>query len=150
MKFYTVEPKPYIKQKIIATLIDYTIYFIVFCIYTSVFDENPETGKSTVTGLAALPLIIFWILYFPFLEFVNQATPGHDICKLKVYTLSGGKPSFSMCFKRRLVDFLDIFMYGIPAFICISNTPKHQRLGDLWAKTVIVKNSDILEKEVIF
>jgi uncharacterized RDD family membrane protein YckC len=150
MKLYTIEPKPYIKQKIIATLIDYGIYFLLFIIYTYFFDEDPNPGTASVTGAMSLPLFLFWFLYFPVLEGINQATPGHDICKLKVYTFDGRKPSFSMCFKRRIVDFIDIFMYGIPAFICISKTAKHQRLGDLWAGTVVLKAEDIIEKEIVF
>ncbi|QHS54356.1 RDD family protein [Mucilaginibacter sp. 14171R-50] len=149
MKFYTITPKPYIKLRIIATLIDYSVYFIFYTIYISAFDENPEPGNATVTGMMMLPLIIIWFLYFVVLESVH-ATPGHDIVKLKVVTDGAAKPSLSTAFKRRLLDPIDIFIYGIPALICISKTPKHQRLGDLWAGTVVVKTTDITEKEVTF
>ncbi|TSD63374.1 RDD family protein [Inquilinus sp. KBS0705] len=150
MKFYTIEPKPHIKLRIIATLIDYGIYFIFLFIFLYVFDEDPQEGKMQVTGSLTLVLPIVWFLYFVILESANQATPGHDIVKLKVYTLDGRKPTFSACLKRRLLDPFDIFMYGIPALVCISKTARHQRLGDLWADTIIAKNNDITEKDVIF
>ncbi|MDB5129770.1 RDD family protein [Mucilaginibacter sp.] len=150
MKFYTVDPKPYLKLRIIATLIDYGIYFIFYTIYLYAFDENPEPGKATVTGVMVLPIVIVWFIYFVVIESSSQATPGHDIVKLKVITEKGDKPSLSSILKRRLLDPIDIFMYGIPALICISKTPKHQRLGDLWANTLVVKATDITETEVTF
>ena len=58
--------------------------------------------------------------------------------------------TFSNAFKRRIIDIIDIFFYGIPALICICNTPKYQRLGDLFADTLVVKKSDIVETEVVF
>jgi len=97
-----------------------------------------------------LPIFIFWFLYFVVLETVNQATPGHDICKLIVVRSDGQKITLYDSFKRRVVDMIDIGIYGIPALICINKTPKHQRLGDLLADTVVVKKSDIIETEVIF
>jgi uncharacterized RDD family membrane protein YckC len=103
-----------------------------------------------VNGLPALPIFIFWFLYFVGTETINQATPGHDIMKLTVVKSNGSKISFGDAFKRRIVDPIDILFYGIPALICICHTQKFQRLGDLLADTVVVKKSDIIETEVIF
>jgi uncharacterized RDD family membrane protein YckC len=150
MIFLTVKPKPYIKLKILATLMDYGIYLIFYIVYLCIFDENPEPGEATVTGIMFIPVVIVWFIYFVVIESITQATPGHDIVNLKVVTDAGTKPSFSSILKRRLLDPFDIFMYGIPGIICISKTPKHQRLGDLWANTLVVKTTDITEKEVIF
>jgi uncharacterized RDD family membrane protein YckC len=150
MILYTVHPKPYLKLKSIATLIDYGIYFIVFYIYVCVFNENPGSGDRVVTNGMTLPLVLFWFIYFVLIEAFNQATVGHDICKLRVFKEDASKPPLGDIFKRRLLDPIDIFFYGIPAFICISKTPKHQRIGDIWAGTVVVKISDITKKEVIF
>ena len=33
---------------------------------------------------------------------------------------------------------IDFFFFGIVAFITIKNTPDHQRLGDLLAKTIVI------------
>ncbi len=150
MIFRSVEPKPHIKHRILATLIDYGIYLIFYIVYINIFDENPEPGEASVTGLMMLPIVIVWFIYFVVIEYSSQATPGHDIVKLKVVTEGGTKPPLSSIFKRRLLDPIDIFMYGIPALICISKTPKHQRLGDLWANILVVKATDITEKEITF
>jgi uncharacterized RDD family membrane protein YckC len=150
MIFKKVEPKPYIKLRIIATLIDLFIFGIVVFGYIYVFGESNDKGELVVHGAAVLPVVIIWLFYFPGTEAINGATPGHDICKLKVVDLNGKKISFSPAFKRRLCDFIDLNLYGIPAMICISKTEKHQRLGDLWAGTLIVKKEDIIETEVTF
>jgi uncharacterized RDD family membrane protein YckC len=150
MKFYIVTPKPYFKRRSIATLIDYGIFFILFWIYVYSFGEDSPDGGKEVHGLLVLVIPFFWFLYFVVLEAVNSATPGHDICKLKVMKPDGYAISLSDALKRRICDPLDIFIWGIPAFICISKTQKHQRLGDLLANTVVVKATDIEEKEVKF
>ncbi|BAU52286.1 RDD family protein [Mucilaginibacter gotjawali] len=150
MIFHKVEYKRYVKLRIFATLIDYSIYLTIFFLYCYVFGVKNPDGAMEVNGLPALPLFIFWFLYFPGTEAINQATPGHDICKLIVVRTNGDKISFWDAFKRRVVDPIDIMFYGIPALICICNTPKFQRLGDLLADTVVVKKSDIIETEVTF
>lgn len=149
MIFHKVEPKRYVGLRIAATLIDYGIYFTLFIFYLYTFGEKTD-GSYEVKGLLFLPIPIFWILYFVVLEAYNQATPGHDIFKLIVVKTSGEKITFSDTFKRRIIDIIDIFFYGIPALICIYNTPKYQRLGDLFADTLVVKKSDIIETEVTF
>jgi uncharacterized RDD family membrane protein YckC len=150
MKFYTVTPKPYLKLCSLATIIDYGIFFILFWGFVYSFGEETDDGTREIHGSLALVIPAFWFLYFVVLEAVNQATPGHDICKLKVVKVDGQKISLSDAFKRRICDLIDIAFYGIPAFICISKTIKHQRLGDLLANTVVIKLSDITEREVIF
>jgi len=150
MKLHQVEYKKYIKLRIFATLIDYTIYVIVFWLYVYCFGTKNGAGGYEVQGMPALPIFIFWFLYFMGTEAINGATPGHDICGLIVVKSNGEKITLADVFKRRTVDFFDIIPYGIPALICINNTPKYQRIGDLWANTVVVKKSDIIETEVDF
>ena len=40
--------------------------------------------------------------------------------------------------KRRICDWIDFALLGLPAFIIANNTSLRQRLGDLWAGTVVV------------
>ena len=150
MKFYRVEYKRYTGLRVAATLIDYGIYFLLVYLYLNFFGEKNESGSMEVRNAMALPVFIFWFCYFVLTEALNQATPGHDICKLVVVKSKGEKITIGDAFKRRIVDLIDITFYGIPALICIYNTPKFQRLGDLFADTVVVKKSDIVETDVTF
>ena len=145
-----VEPKRYLKQRILATIIDYGIFFIVVVIYCVCLGTESSEGAYRIDGILALPIPIIWFLYFVVLEAVNHASPGHDICKLVVVKTDGGKIGFTDAVKRRILDIVDISFYGIPALICICNTPKFQRIGDLFADTIVVKRTDIVETEVSF
>jgi len=122
----------------------------LFWIYVYSVGEQTGEGTWTVNGLPALVIPAFWLLYFVVLEVINQATPGHDICKLKVFKTDGNKITLYDAFKRRICDPIDLMPFGIPALICISKTDKHQRLGDLLANTVVAKVSDMTETEVTF
>ena len=42
----------------------------------------------------------------------------------------------------RSLDPIDILIYGIPAIIAIKNSDKNQRIGDMWAKTIVVDMDD--------
>ncbi len=150
MKFYRVTPKPYLKLRIIATLIDYGIFWVLFYVYVSSVGEQTGENAWTVNGWPALVVPVFWLLYFVGIEALNQATPGHDICKLKVFKPDGHKITLYDALKRRICDPIDLMPFGIPALICISKTDKHQRLGDLLANTMVAKIADMTEIEVTF
>jgi uncharacterized RDD family membrane protein YckC len=134
----------------LATLIDYGIYITLFVLYVTTFGYRNTENGYTVTGWLFWPIPIVWFLYFVVLEAFNGSTPGHDICKLVVVKTNCEKITLADAFKRRIIDPIDILFYGIPALICICNTPKFQRLGDLFADTLVVKKSDIVETEVVF
>jgi uncharacterized RDD family membrane protein YckC len=120
----------------------------MFYIYT--FGEQTGAISWAVHGISDLPLLIFWIAYFIGLEALNQGTPGHNIVHLKVIKADGHRITFYDALKRRLLDFIDIGVFGLPALICIYKTSRHQRLGDLFANTLVVRNADITEKEDFF
>ena len=64
---------------------------------------------------------------------------GHMIMQLKVVSLNGSAISFGQSLKRRILDGIELFAtFGIVAFITVKNSEKHQRVGDLWAKTIVV------------
>ncbi|WP_394335734.1 RDD family protein [Flavobacterium cyanobacteriorum] len=65
-------------------------------------------------------------------------------CRLKpLHAENRNKPTFFQSLKRHVLDPVDMFPFGLIAIITIKNTDKHQRLGDLWAKTIVVKNDTL-------
>ncbi len=145
MRNIIIHYKPHIKEKIYATLIDYGIFFFFFFVCLYFFGNEGKDGVISLTGTKGILINLLWVFYFPGTEAINGATPGHDILKLKVVKINGDKINFWDAFKRRLLDVIDIACYGIPAFICIKNTEKCQRLGDLLAGTCVIKWIDIEE-----
>lgn len=134
--------KTNLKKRIIATLVDYTIYLLFFFFYVNYFGHDNDEGGKTVDGLLALPVFIVWFIYFVIVEAINGATLGHSGVYLKVFTIDRAEIGFSQAFRRHLLDPIDILMYGIPALIAIKSSDKHQRLGDMWAKTIVVDTKD--------
>ncbi|CAM3990713.1 RDD family protein [Flavobacterium antarcticum] len=134
--------KSNLTKRIFATLIDYGIYFMFFSIYILIFGSDNSEGGKTVSGILATPLSLAWFLYFVVIEALNGATLGHHCFDLKVVTTGRMKISFGHALKRHLLDPLDILFYGIPAIIAIKNSDKRQRIGDMWAHTIIVDTKD--------
>ena len=134
--------KTNLKKRIIATILDYAVITIPTYLYVMYFGHDNDEGGKTVSGLLAFPIPTAWFLYFVVIEAVCGATLAHQGLNLKVLTLERGEIDFVHAFKRHLLDPIDIFCWGIPAIITIRNTDKHQRLGDLWAKTIVVDTKD--------
>ena len=136
--------KTNLKKRFFASLFDYVIVITLTYLYIDFFgttNENGEDGK-TVRGLMTLPLFGFWFIYFVVVEAYFGGTLFHLAFNLKVLTIDRKRIEFTQALKRHLVDPIDFFIWGLPAAIAIKNSDKHQRLGDMWAKTIVVDISD--------
>ncbi len=135
-----IETKPFIKLKIISCLIDYGIIFIITFLFIMNYGEPNLEGEYELKGKLALVPILFWGIMTIGLEIWFGATLGNSIVKLKPISLNGNsKITFTQSFKRHFLDGIDMFMFGLIAYITIQNTEKNQRLGDLWARTIVIK-----------
>lgn len=130
---------PNLLKRFLSALIDYSIVFGFFYAYVRTFGTETTDGY-VVTGFPALIPIVFWFFYIILLEVFYGATIGNSIVGLKPVSLinHNGELSFSQSIKRHLLDPIDMFPFGIIGILTISNTDKNQRLGDLWAKTVVI------------
>src|SRR5688572_24317726 len=126
-------------QRVGASLIDYIIVVGFSFWFIMTFGEPNEEGGKTVQGFPALIPMIFWFCWFVLSERIFSKTLGHAVCGLKVISMDGSKPSFGQVLKRRLCDVVEIsWCLGLIAFILVKNTQYRQRLGDIWAKTLVV------------
>lgn len=134
---------PLLLKRVATTFIDMILFFSLFFYFNSV-DETIIAGAYTYE-VKFLISVLFWFFYFPFLEWEYNATLGHKIMGLKVVSQDGNALTLKQAFKRRLADIIDIYtMYGLIAFAVAFYTQHNQRLGDLWAKTLVVnKETDI-------
>ena len=129
-------------KRIIATILDYSFIFLLTYLYIVLVGQDNEEGVKTVNGLLTLPIPIGWFIYFVVVEGFYGATLAHQGLNLKVVTIDGKEIEFTQALKRHLLDPIDILLHGIPAIIAIKNSDKHQRLRDMWAKTVVVEVKD--------
>ena len=145
--------QPMIGKRIIAGLIDYTIIYGFLFIYIFAFGEQNETGGYSVSGILGLVPILFWAIMTIGIEQVMGETLGNSLVDLKPISIkqdlnstfkgSNVKPTFGQSFKRHLLDPIDMFLFGLVGILTIKNSDNNQRLGDMWANTIVVKPSDL-------
>lgn len=138
----TCKYKTNLTKRIIATLIDYALFLGSMYLYIMYFGEDNSEGGKTVSGLMVLPIVFTWVFYFVVVEACYGATLAHQGLYLKVLTIDRKEIEWIHALKRHMLDPIDILLYGIPALIAIKNSDKHQRLGDMWAKTIMIDMKD--------
>jgi uncharacterized RDD family membrane protein YckC len=137
--FLKLKTDPKISKRALALLIDYGIYLLFFnWLVTTYGVPNDDGGYSLNNDPKGWWIVVVWFLYFPIIESLKGQTLGKMIVKLQVVTLRGNSISFSQACKRHLLDLIDFSFFGLVAYITINNTPNHQRLGDLWAGTIVI------------
>ena len=140
----SITTEPNIGKRILAGLIDYSIIGIFYVAYIYAFGEPNNSGGYTVHGLMVLPVLIFWGIFTIGLEQWFGATLGNQIVGLKPLSINGINRdlSFGQSTKRHLLDPLDMSMLGLIGIIVIQKTEKNQRIGDIWAETVVIKDNE--------
>ena len=95
---------------------------------------------ARINGFPALLPVFFWFIMTVGLEQWNGKTIGNLLVGLKPISINGNNEKLTMIqsIKRHVLDPIDMFFFGIGAII-INKTGKNQRLGDIWAKTIVVK-----------
>ena len=136
--------KPNLRNRFLAALIDYSIIYIFFFVYVYAFGEPNDEGGYSVNGFLGLPPIVFWGIMTVGLEQWFEATLGNLIVGLKPISIRGftKRLTFAQSLKRHLLDPIDMFFFGLIAIITIKNTDQNQRLGDIWANTIVLENLD--------
>ena len=142
-----IKTEPNTILRFIAGLIDYGIIFFgtLFLIYFLV--DPTEDGGLALTGIFSYLPILLWLLMTVALEIGFGATLGNSLVGLKPIPKSGTnrKLTFGESFKRHLLDPIDMFFFGLVGIITIKNTDLNQRVGDLWAKTIVVPIKSLIE-----
>ncbi|SFJ76797.1 RDD family protein [Myroides guanonis] len=130
----------FITRRIIAGIIDYTIIFSLTSLYIYIFGESDSEGTYNVSGIRTFPIFIFWLIYICIVEITLKSTLGNYIVGLKPIDLQTEKSiNFKQSFLRHIVDLVDMMFFGIVAIMVIKNSKESQRLGDLLAKTKVVR-----------
>ena len=131
-----------VTDRALATFLDYGFIYSVTHLSLIFLGKKHSAGVYVLDGWPVLMLFIVWWIYFPVVEGIFKATLGHWIFNMKVSRVNGNPVDIVAAIKRHLLDPLDLFFFGVPAIISISNTVHRQRLGDLWAGTVVLKTEN--------
>ncbi len=104
----------------------------------AVFKWLPD-DVPLVQGLAVLAV---WAGYYFLSEGLLGATPGKLLTGMVIITLEGDRIGWRQAGIRTLLRTIEVnpfILGGIPAAICILFSPRRQRLGDMLARTIVVR-----------
>jgi uncharacterized RDD family membrane protein YckC len=140
--------------RVIARLIDIVygliLGFVIGVIVGVIFAILAHLGKlssdwptlvrqNRISGFALS--LLGALLYHAVSEGIGGVTLGKTICGLRVVQMDGRPVTFKGAFMRDLAYYWDGLFFGVIAYNSMEKGPLHQRYGDVWGKTVVVKSS---------
>src|SRR5580693_8222926 len=141
-----------IGSRFIALLVDYLIWFagllIVVLVSSLILPAIHAFNHMSEQWAEALVIFIFFLLnwgYFTLFEaFWNGRTPGKRVARIRVIQRSGRAIGLFESMARNLIRYVDQlpFFYAV-GVISMFVTKQHQRLGDLAAGTLVVRDREI-------
>jgi len=140
-----------IGSRFIALLVDYLIWGAGFVVLAAllllILPAILTFSRVTATWAWAIFLLLFFVLnwgYFTLFEALwNGRTPGKRVARIRVIQRSGRAIGLFESMARNLVRYID----QLPGFYAVGVitmfvTRQHQRLGDLAAGTLVVRDRE--------
>jgi uncharacterized RDD family membrane protein YckC len=127
-------------DRILGRLIDLVVAaaYLIIVFATIGFSDLGSFFENNVWIIILLMLpVVFYNLICEVA--LNGQSLGKKVMGTKVISLNGEQPSLSQYLIRWLFRLVDFTFGGLVALIIVAVTPKHQRLGDILAGTVVVK-----------
>lgn len=130
-------------ERVLGRLIDLAIFIVLGIVSVILFGVASLSNSSVGFYAIIIILAVLFIFYDLVCELAfNGQSVGKMIMKVRVISLSGSQPTLSQYLLRwlfRIIDFSVIFGFGVVAVLAVAFTEKHQRIGDMLAKTIVIK-----------
>lgn len=97
------------------------------------------TSDAEIDAMSRLIGLVVGCGYFVICEAAWGRTLGKAALGLRVVNLSGHHITLGQSLGRNAARYIDLLFFAIPAFAAMSSSPIHERLGDKWAKTAVVR-----------
>jgi uncharacterized RDD family membrane protein YckC len=139
-----IKTKANLGKRMGAGLIDYGIIFSFLALMFYFYGTQLESGLM-LSGKPFYAVIFFWAVMTIGCEQLLGATLGNymfDLKPVSIIDFNQKNLSLSQSVKRHLLDIVDLWLFGLVALLLIKNTKYNQRLGDLWAKTIVIDTTD--------
>jgi len=127
-------------RRFVAWLVDVLVTGLAWMAFA-----ETESGDGTFTirweGMDAVWPVLITLAYFVVLERVFGATIGKLVVGIRVRLLDGSRIAWGPALVRNIARVVDALPYAIPYLvgaIALNRSDTKQRLGDRWAKTVVV------------
>jgi len=124
--------------RFVSLLIDGIIIGIIFGVLGTILGVG-MMERGTAPWSWGLFYFIFYIGYYTYLEGSRGQTIGKMITKIKVVREDGKPIDMSQAFTRNILRIIDGIIGYLIGAILIWRSDKKQRLGDIVAKTIVVK-----------
>ncbi|MGB2696049.1 MAG: RDD family protein [Dehalococcoidia bacterium] len=131
-------------QRIVAALLDLVPLTALFLLMAAAFGDLGEgdDGQFSVR-LYNGPFVVYTLLVFAYYigtETLFAATPGKLLLGLRVTRLDGTPYTFGAVLVRNLLRIVDALpVLYIVGLVTVAVTDKNQRVGDLAARTTVVR-----------
>lgn len=135
-----------LKSRFAAFLLDalilYIVYWLMMIIYRGIALEQ-AAGPVPIVGIHGLIFhglaVLIFFLYFFLCEVVLYGTPGKLLCRLRVRSSNGGRPSIGSILMRNILRPVDLVLFPLLISAALMEwTRHHQRLGDLIGRTIVI------------
>jgi uncharacterized RDD family membrane protein YckC len=149
------DPTNVVGQRFAQGALDYVLVLVpVLVIYIasivlSFAAYSTSTDYGVIGTIGSLLSLILWLLIPAGMWLVYAWWPHkHDgqtfamkWLKLRIVDENGGVPTLGALTLRTVLFIADGFFFGVVGLIVMSTNPRHQRLGDQVAKTLVVRAS---------
>jgi uncharacterized RDD family membrane protein YckC len=144
-----------IGSRFIALLVDMLIWcagllvlLVLFAIFAPGIEAFSKISEQWAIALVIFAVfLLFWGYFTLFEAFWNGRTPGKRVARIRVIQRSGRAIGLFESMARNLVRYIDMQPFPLYAVgvIAIFSTRQHQRLGDLAAGTLVVRDRAVEE-----
>lgn len=128
-----------IGSRSIALIVDTLIQAVVLVPVLFVLLGDGVGGTVEVIAISALVFIVLWLYYPAFETFRRGQTPGKRLQHIRVVRTNGQPASLASIVVRNLVRIVDVFLLPFLAVVSMVVTRRGQRLGDLAAGTMVIR-----------
>ena len=138
-----------IGSRSIALIVDTLIQVVILLPVLFVLLADGIGGTGEAIAISILLFIVLW-LYYPAFELLRRGqTPGKRWQGIRVVRTSGQPAGLASVAVRNLVRIVEVMMLPFLALIAIVVTPRSQRLGDLAAGTMVVRERKLPAPSVL-
>jgi len=140
-----------IGSRFIALLVDYLIwgagflllFFLVLLLLPGIHAFSKISAQWAVAVVVFIIFLLNWGYFTLFEAFWNGRTPGKRVARIRVIQRTGRAIGLFESMARNLVRYVDQFpfFYAV-GVIAVFATRQHQRLGDLAAGTLVVRDRE--------
>ncbi|MCU7728640.1 RDD family protein [Actinoplanes sp. KI2] len=130
-------------RRVVATLLDGIVLGAIASLLARFFGTGrPSSGfdMTTLTFGGGLRLFVVVLLYYTLLEGLTGRTVGKFVTGIRVVDAQTGRvPGLLSGFVRTLWRLIDGILAYLVGFLIVINSDRRRRLGDMFAKTLVVR-----------